>query len=162
MTVLEQLHALQTENPLIQMHALVDGLVFRQVHGEPLTVRPGCVALFDETPDVALATAGPWLLDARDHAPVCDALHSYEATHPLVSWLMTDVPFAGLVQLLRLKLDVRLPDGTMALLRFYDPRVLYSLAETLTDRQREEFFGHIDRWCFMHKGEWMTIGRHHA
>ena len=45
---------------------------------------------------------------------------------------------ACLGQLLQLRLDVNLPDGRSALLRFWDPRVLVNLARTLDGAQREE------------------------
>lgn len=78
---------------------------------------------------------------------------------PFVSWLFTEVPLHGLAQLLQLRLDVRMPDGNTALLRFYDPRVLKGLALTLTPAQREEFFGHIHEWHFVVDGQALRIGR---
>jgi hypothetical protein len=159
MSVLDRFDALKADQRHLLLCALVDGLAFEQVHGERMEQGPGCVALFDGTDDAALAYAGPWLVDAAQHQELRDQLLAHEATAPQVSWLIAGVPFDGLVQLLRLKLDVRMPDSSTGLLRFYDPRVLYSLATTLTDRQREEFFGHIHEWHFMHNGQALRIGR---
>jgi Domain of unknown function (DUF4123) len=159
MSVMERFDALKAERPHLLLCALVDGLVFEQVHGQRLEPSSGCAALFDGTDDAALAYAGPWAVDAGEQRDLCDQLLAQEAAAPQVSWLIAGVPFDGLVQLLRLKLDVRLPDGSIGLLRFYDPRVLYSLATTLTDHQREEFFGHVHEWHFMHNGQALRIGR---
>jgi hypothetical protein len=159
MSVMDRFDTLKAERPHLQLCALVDGLVFEQVHGLRMEAGRGCVALFDGTDDEALAYAGPWAVNAAEQRDLCKQLLAQEAAAPQVSWLIAGVPFDGLVQLLRLKLDVRLPDGSNGLLRFYDPRVLYSLATTLTDRQREEFFGHIHEWHFMHNGKALRIGR---
>ena len=99
------------------------------------------------------------LVDATQQQELRDQLLAQKATAPQASWLIAGVPFDGLVQLLRLKLDVRMPDGSVGLLRFHDPRVLYSLASALTNPQREEFFGHIHEWHFMHNGQALRIGR---
>jgi hypothetical protein len=158
MSVKDRFDALKADQQHLSLCALVDGLVFEQVHGRRMEPGPGCVALFESTEDAALAYAGPWVVDAAEQRDLCDQLLAQEAAAPQVSWLITGVPFDGLVQLLRLKLDVRLPDGSTGLLRFYDPRVLYSLATTLTDRQREEFFGHIHEWHFVQNGQALRIG----
>lgn len=159
MSALERFEALKAQQAHLLLFALVDGLAFEQTHGEPMQHEMGCAALFAGTEDAALAGAGPWLVDAALQSELCERLRAQEATAPVVSWLITGVPFDGLVQLLRLKLDVRLPDGSIGLLRYYDPRVLYGLANTLTGPQREDFFGHIHEWHFMHNGQALRIGR---
>lgn len=157
--VVERFKALKADQPHLQLCALIDGLMFEKAHGERLEPGPGLAALFDGTDDAALAFAGPWLVDAVQQQDLCDRLRVQEGLAPLASWLITSVPFDGLVQLLRLKLDVRLPDGSIGLLRFHDPRVLFSLAKSLTAQQREAFFGHIDEWHFTHNGHALRIGR---
>lgn len=64
---------------------------------------------------------------------------SLEHAAPAVTWLIAPQTIAGLAQLLQLNLDTALPDGRTALLRFWDPRVLISLAELLEPGQREFF-----------------------
>lgn len=159
MSVLDRFDALKVQQPHLLLYALVDGLVFERVHEEPMPQDAGCAALFAGTEDSAMAAAGPWLVDATLQPDLCGQLLSQEISTPLVSWLISGVPFDGLVQLLRLKLDVCLPDGSVGLLRFYDPRVLHSLATTLTGPQREDFFGHIHEWHLMHNGQALRIGR---
>ncbi len=167
MTVLERFDFLKGQQPHLLLYALVDGLVFEQLQGDPLQAQTGCTALFSGTDDAALAAAGPWLVEALSQVDLCSRLAALQADAPVVSWLITGVPFQGLAQLLRLKLNARLPGGSVGLLRFYDPRVLHSLASTLTGAQREDFFGHIHEWHFVHNGQAQRIGRasadeHHA
>lgn len=64
--------------------------------------------------------------------------------------------------MLRLKLNVKLPDGSIGLLRFYDPRVMYGLATAMTGPPRQEFFEHIDEWHFSYSGQNLTVGRANA
>ena len=46
----------------------------------------------------------------------------------------------------------------MALLRFWDPRVLVNLAQVLSNEQRQEFFGYIHEWHLLHNGKRAWIG----
>ena len=88
-----------------------------------------------------------------------DALAALEQTSPAVTWLIAQQNLDGLAQLLQLNLDTELPDGRTALLRFWDPRVLFNLAELLEPGQREMFFAHIHEWHLLHKGQRTWIGR---
>lgn len=161
MNILSRFELIRESRRHLGMYALVDGLGFEQVMGKPLQRGAGRAALFDGTADAPLSAAGPWLVDAAADGALNEALLEHRAQAPFVSWLFSEAPFHGLVQLLQLKLDVRMPDGQAALLRFYDPRVLRTLAQTLSPAQREEFFAHIVEWHFEIDGEPMRIGRTH-
>lgn len=155
---LEALERVRRTNPFAHLFALVDGLQHEAAFGQVLTAEQG-VALFLGTPDEPLAHAGPWLIDAQAQHDLCSALADAELLAPVCSWLITAVPFPGLVQLLQNKLDMRLPDGKVALIRYHDPRVLRRLALTLRPDQRETFFEHIDEWHFMVDGQAFHVGR---
>jgi Domain of unknown function (DUF4123) len=157
--VIERYEALLKTRSHMKLFALVDGLGYEQLKGEHLQVGPGRYALFEGTPDAALSLVGPWLVDASQDDELRGHLLATQATTPYVSWLLAEMPLHGLVQLLQLRLDARLPDGGTALLRFYDPRVLKGLSLTLTPAQREEFFAHIHEWHFMCDGQALVIGR---
>lgn len=159
MNVIERYETLRQTRSHLRLFALVDGLGYEQLKGEPLQTGAGRCALFEGTPDAALSSAGPWLIDAAQDDELREHLLATQSRTPHVSWMLAEVPLHGLAQLLQLKLDARLPDGTLALLRFYDPRVLKSLALTLTPAQREEFFAHIHEWHFMCDGQALRIGR---
>ena len=161
--VVTRLAQLRQHVDAMRLYALVDGVQYRTYFGEPCIAQAGYIALFVGTPDAALAHAGPWLIDS-EHAGVdsLDALAALEQDAPAVTWLITPQTLEGLAQLLQLNLDVTLPDGRSALLRFWDPRVLVNLAELLEPGQREAFFGHVHEWHLLHQGQRTWIGRHHA
>jgi len=147
----------------LRLYALVDGIPYCALFGEPRIEQLGFRSLFAGTRDAALAHAGPWLVDAEQVGPtVVDALATLEQTAPAVSWLIASQTLEGLAQLLQLNLDTELPDGRTALLRFWDPRVLVNLAEVLEPAQRETFFAHIHEWHLLNKGQRVWIGREHA
>jgi hypothetical protein len=156
--------SLQRSNSALRLYALIDGAKYAERFGEPLVAIGGqCRSLFEGTDDDALAHAGPWLLDtACTMAAQLTELVQFERDIPALSWLIAPQTLEGLAQLLSLRLDMCLPDGRTALLRFWDPRVLVSLAEVLDDAQRQEFFAHIEEWHMLHKGQRVWIGRHHA
>lgn len=158
-------HALLLQTyPDLRLYALVDGLQYTKHFGVQLAPLAGqrC-ALFDGTPDAPLAHAGPWLVDAQRSDPLqMEELIALEQAAPSVTWLMSSLGLGELARLLSQRLDTRLPDGRTALVRFYDPRVLVSLAEVLDGHQREEFFAHIHEWHLLHNGQRAWIGRNHA
>jgi len=158
--VVERLARLHQQSPAFRLYALVDGAQYRTHVGEQITARPGFLSLFADTPDAALAHAGPWLVDtAQAGAALVAAITALEQDAPAVTWLIAPQDLAGLAQLLQLNLDIELPDGRAALLRFWDPRVLVSLAEILARDQRETFFAHIHEWHLLRDGRRTWIGR---
>lgn len=160
--MMNRLTSLKESQPHLQLFALLDGLVYEQLSGQRLEQGAGCAALFDGTEDAGLSYAGPWLFDAVQSPGFCNEQLSQGDIAPHVSWIISSVSFDGLVQMLRLKLNVKLPDGSIGLLRFYDPRVMYGLATAMTGPQRQEFFEHIDEWHFSYSGQNLTVGRANA
>jgi hypothetical protein len=147
----------------LRLYVLVDGVQYQTQLCKRLQPGRGLFPLFAGTQDAALAHAGPWLVDAAlaGEAMVAE-LAALEREAPSLIWLIAPQDLEGLAQLLQLRLEVSLPDGRSALLRFWDPRVLVKLARTLDGAQREEFFGHIHEWHLLDEGRRMWIGRHHA
>ncbi|WP_316865107.1 DUF4123 domain-containing protein [Ralstonia mannitolilytica] len=161
--VADRLAQLRAHQPTLRLYGLVDGVQYESHRGERLEPRAGLASLFHGTADAALAHAGPWLADAEtaDEAFIAD-LARLEHEAPSVTWLISEADLHGLTQLLQSHLDARLPDGRIALLRFWDPRVLVGLAKVLTAKQRESFFAHIHEWHLLHDGQRIHIGRAHA
>lgn len=161
--VVTRLALLHKSDDALRLYALVDGVQYRTQFGEPSTPRDGFRSLFAGTADAALAHAGPWLIDAEQvGTSAVGALAALEQIAPALTWLIAHQTLDGLAQVLQLKLDTELPDGRTALLRFWDPRVLLSLAEVLEPDQREMFFGYIHEWHLLRQGERTWIGRQHA
>lgn len=149
--------------PELRLYALLDGAQYQTQHNKRLLAGTGLFPLFKGTPDAGLSHAGPWLVDVASVAEsFVEELTALERDTPSLSWLISPQDLDGLAQLLQLRLEVRLPDGRSALLRFWDPRVLANLAQTLDAGQREEFFSHIYEWHLLHNGQRVWIGRHHA
>jgi hypothetical protein len=161
--VVDRMQQLRSSMPSVKLYALVDGAQYKTFRDKPLADGAGLYALFHGTPDEALAHAGPWLIDAEQVGESMTVdLAKLERQGPAVTWLMAVQDPIGLAQLLQLKLDTRLPDGRVALLRFWDPRVLLNLIEVLDPEQLEEFFAHIHEWHFLRQQERVWIGREHA
>lgn len=159
----ERLAQLRLRYPTLRLYGLVDGMQYEIHRGERLEAKPGLVSLFHGTPDGALAYAGPWLVDVEEVGDGLTAdLARLEREAPSVTWLIAEADLSGLAQLLRLHLDARLSDGRVALVRFWDPRVLASLVDVLDVHQRETFFAHIHEWHLLHNGQRAHIGRAHA
>jgi hypothetical protein len=158
--VKDRLLQIQQGVPALRLYALVDGAQYRTLRGEPLQLGDGMYALFTDTPDAALAHAGPWLVDAQQTGEaVTDDLVRLEKQAPAVTWLMAVQDLWGLAQLLQLNLNMQLPDGRTALLRFWDPRVLVTLADLLGPEQSAAFFAHIHEWHLLHNQQRVWIGR---
>lgn len=161
--VQKRLAHLHTAMPEVRLYALVDGVQYQARFHKPLVAADGFFPLFAGTPDAALSHAGPWLVDiAAGGEIVADDLVALEHELPSLSWLIASLDLVGLAQLLQLRLDARLPDGRSAMLRFWDPRVLAVLAQTLDEAQRGEFFNHIHEWHLLLDGRRATIGRTNA
>ncbi|MFT0735635.1 DUF4123 domain-containing protein [Ralstonia wenshanensis] len=159
----DRLAQLRAYSPTLCLYGLVDGLQYETHRGERLEDRQGFVSLFHGTPDGALAHAGPWLVDVNEAGEGVTAdLARLEREAPAVTWLISEADVHGLAQLLQLQLDARLPDGRIALVRFWDPRVLAQLVNVLSPKQRETFFAHIHEWHLLRNGERVHIGRAHA
>lgn len=163
MDVGERLTQLRQGMPALRLYALVDGAQYQTLRGEYLQPHAGLYALFSGTPDAALAHAGPWLVDVEQAEEAFTAdLARLEKQAPAVTWLLAVQDLQGLAQLLQLNLNTQLPDGRTALLRYWDPRVLVTLAEVLGPEQRKAFFAHIHEWHLLHNQQRVWIGRQDA
>lgn len=158
--VKQRLAELRQTFAALRLYALVDGLQYQAHRGECFTARSGFRPLFAGSPDEPLSHAGPWLIDAQavDEELVND-LAQLERDAPAVTWLIAPQEIEGLAQLMQLRLDLRLPDGREALLRFWDPRVLVGLMQVLDEAQRLDFFAHIEEWHLLQDGRRAWIGR---
>ncbi|KWE79362.1 DUF4123 domain-containing protein [Burkholderia territorii] len=147
---------------LVHLYALVDGLLFADAAGGSAPERSqGAVALFDGTPDASLADAGPWLLDwERTPGSIRHALSAMAGGSTGVSWLISAYPIESLADELRRRLDVRLPDGRTALLRFYDARIMADVASLMELTQRMQFFVPTFNWLVEVNGKLKGVHPH--
>lgn len=135
------------------LYALVAGASVHEVTGHVPAHDAGSVALFDRTVDTAIADAGPWLLKIdQASAPNVALLQQLGETPIGIIWLISTRPFDDLLEDLTSRLDVVLPDGTISLLRYYDPTCLLDLAKSLLPNQRAEFFAPAHEWLVYRDG----------
>lgn len=144
----------QTSLP-VRLYALVDALLYKRSPNTAVLERSeAAIALFEGTADASLADAGPWLIDFEHvSADMRRTLLELATGTDGVSWLISAYPFPSLAQELRERLDVRMPDGRTALLRFYDARLISDIAGLLSFSQRGEFFGSTFDWLTQINGE---------
>lgn len=148
----------------LRLYGLADGVLHAQANPDnPLLRSNSCIALFDHTPDHALAHAGPWLLDATDPAgPDRATLNRSGISSNGCIWLISAYSLSDLADALRARLDVRLPSGAIALLRYYDARISENILALLSDIQRAEFFGPVSQWLTQRHGQLTRIHPAHA
>lgn len=146
----------------VHLYALVDGLLFEDATGGLPPLRSqAAVALFDGTPDASLADAGPWLLDyGRASGTTRRALSAMASGPTGASWLISAYPIESLSDELRRRLDVRLPDGRTALLRFYDARIVAEMASLMELTQRMQFFVLTFDWLVEVNGKLKGVHPH--
>lgn len=157
-SVNEQLRKCLTRRYGAHVLALVDGIQYQQHTGQRLTSEDDMtVSLFAGTKDIALAHAGPWLVDpmkARDRLADLDEL---EQVRPGVIWLITSEHIERQADRLRLHLNIRTQNGRSALLRFWDPRVLHALDAACQDKAKRGLFLTAHAWQYLHEGQRFTI-----
>lgn len=144
------------------LYALVDGLLFTDTPSGSAPERSqAAVALFDDTPDASLADAGPWLFDwERASGSIRRVLSAMAGGSAGVSWLISAYPIESLADELRQRLDVRLPDGRTALLRFYDARIMADVASLMELTQRMRFFVPTFDWLVEVNGKLKGVHPH--
>lgn len=158
----ERLERLRKASPGLRAYALVDGLQYEQHFGHRIKWRWGVVhALFAGTQDEPLADAGPWVIDLAqaDSAPLA-SLDELEEARPGVMWLFTAQDIESLVATLQRKLNSRLPNGKIALVRFWDPRVFVPLFNALDTDGRRTYFGDVDEWHGLHETKRFHVSNH--
>ncbi|UOB57561.1 DUF4123 domain-containing protein [Burkholderia pyrrocinia] len=146
----------------VHLYALVDGLLYANAaNGSSPQRSQSAAALFDNTPDSSLADAGPWLVDYElASGNTRRTLSAMANSSPGVSWLISAFPIESLADELRNRLDVRLPDGRTALLRFYDARIMADVASLMEFTQRMQFFVPTFNWLVEVNGKLRGVHPH--
>jgi hypothetical protein len=86
---------------------------------------------------------GPYLVSLSPRAPFLSSLLEKCWGNSWGIFLTSPAGFAAVFRHLRRLLTVRLPDGSYALFRFYDPRVLPEYLSHLDNQHIEKFYGPI-------------------
>jgi hypothetical protein len=112
------------------------------------------VSLFDDTRESTALAVAPILVDvAVPGGPLPSLLLDWIAEHgaysSVVTMLDSPLPFDMLQHRLAARLDIKLSEEMNAMLRFFDPRILAQLRETLTPEQADAFFSVASHWWFI-------------
>ncbi len=105
------------------------------------------VSLFAGTLEPVLAAASPWLVQF-DRAP--ELFSTWRAHGQGRNWGIlchSELPLAEVRRHFRRFLQAKLPDGTIALFRFYDPRVFNTYIRAATVAEREPWFEAVDTYA---------------
>ncbi|EFR2061328.1 DUF4123 domain-containing protein [Salmonella enterica] len=138
----------------VTLFALVDGLQYERFTGEELVFkRDMAVPLFDTWPDSRIAFAGPWIISMNEVMETREKLCALESALPSVSWILSSSTLTELVAHFQKNLNVGLPDGRIALLRFQDPRVQVRLGTMLNSQQHRELTHLTKEWTTMVNGK---------
>lgn len=143
----------------LRLYGLVDSLLYAEgAAGVPLSRSSSCIALFDGTTDETLAHAGPWLMDCTaDHGGYMPALKQLGDSALGCIWIISSYAPEDLAAALRARLDVRMPNGTTALLRYYDARITGDITALLDPAQRTAFFAPVQDWLVQRNGQLTRI-----
>lgn len=90
--------------------------------------------------DPRLASGAPWLVPIDPAEPL---LATWQQHGHGLSWglmVLSDLPLAQLQRHFRRFLQAKLPDGTVALFRFYDPRVFNTYIRAAQPDERAPWF----------------------
>ncbi|MBW9432291.1 DUF4123 domain-containing protein [Atlantibacter hermannii] len=138
----------------VSVFALVDGLQYERFTGDELQIIPDVAfPLFNIWPDSRIAFAGPWLIRMNAAMEMREQLEALEAALPGVSWIVSGSTPEEQVAHLRRYMNVGLPDGQAALLRFQDPRVQVRLGATLNSQQHREMTDLMREWLTVVDGK---------
>ncbi|MBA0286433.1 DUF4123 domain-containing protein [Stenotrophomonas maltophilia] len=106
-------------------------------------------SLFAGHPEGNLLHASPYLLELPRGAieqPMHHWLRQLGHQPAGTTCLFSDVPFEEVFLHLHAQLDIALPDGSLALMRYYDPRAWLRYRDVLTMQQLRQLFGPINLW----------------
>jgi hypothetical protein len=142
------------------LYLLVDGLSGRSLLAD-LTQRDEQVfPLFPEDTDADLLEAAPRLVTCSNRQAILENFHTFWGKG-MASIVVSTAGTNDLILHLKQNLYVEDPDGELCILRFYDPRVLCMLGETLSDDQLMTICGDvIDLFVFENaQGELCQLSR---
>ena len=161
-----RLDTLRQALPGVAAFAVVDGAQFELTTGERLRTAPGLHPVFFRTPEQKVFFAGPWLVEPTlvplDHARALHDCPALEQQAPVLSWIVSALDLPTLLDALRERLNVELADGRVALLRYWDPRVLFPAVATMSQAQRDDFLAPVVEWLAMVNGRraWLEGAAH--
>ncbi len=127
-------------------YAVIDGAQDQRLVPLVQTCR-NHVCLFKGKLAPSLAANAPWLVqivEGENLMPIWQQ-HGRGASWGIM--LLSDLGIEGLQRHLRRFLQARLPDGTLALFRFYDPRVFNTFIRAALPEERAPWFDGVHQYA---------------
>jgi hypothetical protein len=138
----------------VTLFALVDGLQYERFSGDELVFQQNItMPLFEGYLDSRIAFAGPWIIRMDGKMAIRESLFALEAALPSVSWIVSTSTLPELVAHFQKNMNIVLPNGRVALLRFQDPRVQFRLGAMLDEQQHRELTYLTKEWITTAEGK---------
>lgn len=130
-------------------YVIIDAAVARDApvalgrFAEPITYR----SLFTETPEADHSSIGPWLVLQPSGDYFQHWIRGIQMLSPnALTFITSPHPFRDAYMHLQRLLNLKLSNGSSALLRYYDPRVMAQLQRVLTTDQLRTLMGPFVEW----------------
>ena len=140
---------LYKQNPQAHFFAIVDTGKCDSYHDELLTYHCPSYSLFKNTLEEELQHIAPWLIQFDSHSisnkAFIDWLGKIDTESQAVTWVFgkSSLSLSDLGQHLQKILNWVVPNQEIALVRFYDQKIITRFINVLTDEQKVYFFGEI-------------------
>jgi Domain of unknown function (DUF4123) len=160
--LLTELEHVYKHNPKANFFVIVDTGKGEHYYSELLKHKIPAYSLFENTLEQDYQNIAPWLisLDALsiEDKPFIDWLEKINTENQAVTWVFGNITLklSSLKQHLQNMLNWTIPSQEVALIRFYDQRVLPRFIDVLTDEQKVYFFGEVTSFGIF-KGERFTL-----
>lgn len=142
----------------LHLYTLIDGLEYERFFQEEIIENEWIKPLFLQPSNKDMAFAGPWICYIKKmNSDFHNQIIELEQKYPSVSWIISSLSFEYLLNNLENKLHITLEDNRYALLRYYDPRVLYKLPSVLTEQQIKTFTLQIDEWIYYYENNYYSL-----
>ena len=103
-------------------------------------------SLFERQPEAHLADKGPWLAELDGNVGLDGWLRALERQPGAVARLESQASFKDVFEHLEACIDIRMSNGKLAMLRYWDGRAFWRLQGALKSEQRKALLGPIRRW----------------
>ncbi|WP_374255669.1 DUF4123 domain-containing protein [Aquabacterium sp.] len=132
---------------MVDLAALTHTGTVAQMHAH-IRSNGGVSLLRDERPEALHAT--PWLvcMGDGDMSVWVSRTCGWAMQGPAVTWVVSPLSLPDLAERLWRRTEAELPEHYPVLLRYFDPRVLPELLQTLPPSQRERFLALGSEWLY--------------
>jgi Domain of unknown function (DUF4123) len=132
-------------------YAVIDGARDNRLEGLVKSCRDH-ICLFKGVDDPALLQAAPWLVRIDESEPLLATWQQHGKGQNWGLMLQSALPLADLQKFLRKFLQAKLPDGMLALFRFYDPRVFNTYIRAAEPEERSPWFDGVSQYAVEAEG----------